>query len=321
LLLLLKKSIACSGVKFLTIILLFISSSLLGQQREFFSYYTEDLSTINPAGTGISERHIVNLYNQINAQNTYIGYTSTYFSWNTPFRFQRYGVGLVVNTNEINTINRTKLSIPLSYKIKALKGKISIGISNSISYKYINTQAYNVHDNSDIEYENFISNKALYSYSFDFGALYYTEKIEAGIAINDVINFDNSITKKYNAHASYTLALRKDLHTEFATIYKNSSYINYLSGLTIFSYKDAIYFGGGYRTNNDYLFIFGITNKLLQQNSQNNYKIMYINNGNIQASHNIFYPIHEIGLQVTFGFEESLRNIQNRIPIQEPLQF
>jgi type IX secretion system PorP/SprF family membrane protein len=250
--------------KFITIIILFVSAVVVrAQQIPHYSQYWLNDFVLNPAIAGTKN------YFEAKSNNRYqwIGITDaprTYIlSLNGPIVNERMGVGGYVFTDIVGPTRRTGGYGSYGYKVSLSDNiKLSMGLSAGVLQFAVDAAKINLRDEFDPALSNGLQSVVVPDASFGF-LVYTDKKWYLGVTANQLFNnrlkfFEqkdlNSNTNRLALHATAMAGYRFYVNDDFAV--EPSVFIKYVSPVPVqidgslrFIYKDKLWAGGTFRTN------------------------------------------------------------------------
>ena len=252
--------------------LFFIAIGVIAQQLPQYSNYMLNNYVFNPAVGGIDPYFIAvstNRYQWVgitDAPRTYV------LSVNGPVKSMKVGLGGMLYTDVVGPTRRTGASLSYSYHFNVSeKTKLSLGISGGITQFRVDGSKVQLRDQSDLVITN--SLLSVVKPDFGFGFHLYSAKKKWYIGgsipqmlqnkigfVNTVDATENRLNRHYFLTAGYRFLLHEKFKIEPSTCikYVNPVPVQYDLGLR-FIYKNKIWLGGVYRTQDASSVLIGYT--------------------------------------------------------------
>ena len=259
--------------------LLFVTHSVIGQQKPMYSQYMFNTFLINPAAAGSEGFTSVNFTGRsqwlglanspqtqcISAQtrvlkNSFIAKAlSLRKKYSKRSKSGRVGLGTYFYNDTYGAIRRTGGQVTYAYHIPLRQSQLSFGLSaEAFQYKLDKAMAQNT-DNLRNDY--YINNNSFNKFVFDgnFGAQFTTPLMYAGLSISDLFNSalnlgsssnaSNRLDRNYNIMGGYKFEVNRFVLIEPSTLLKVTERGVFQMDLTARAYYREDYWGGlSYRT-------------------------------------------------------------------------
>ena len=231
------------------------SSNIIAQQVPENNLYTTNEHTINPAFPSISNYDAAYLSHRVqwtafdNPPST--SYLNGHYKLN-----KSSGIGIDIYSDKVNMLKQQYAIIGYSRKIQKKYHKLGIGINAGMIQNKIDLSNAIVEDFSDDIFNNVNYNSS--TFLTEIGLIYNYKKFEIGISIPRFIQSKVSISngaflnqRHYMTHANYNLSLTPNLTLTPSSLLKFINIDNYQLDInTDLNYKNKMFVGAGYRSNN-----------------------------------------------------------------------
>ena len=240
---------------YISIVILFISITILAQQVPHYTQYMYNTIVINPAYAGARADLTIGALSRTQWVDIKGAPKTQTFSINAR-TFDGVGMGFSVIHDEIGLLRSTDISFDVSYTlVMGYHQRLALGLKGTYA-TYTNDLASGI----TVDDEVYASLKGNHP-NVGFGMYYYNDTFFGGISIPQLLktpkfildaNFQPGITTNTNVFA--TFGMRMDINDDLK--FKPSTMVKYTSGLPIsvdinsnFLYKEWLELGVSYRYN------------------------------------------------------------------------
>jgi type IX secretion system PorP/SprF family membrane protein len=263
-------------LKYILRILFFLVSTIsLAQQDPQFSQYMMNPLMWNPSYSALNNDYMLSLHHR----TQWIGYTpsnnsdniqapsSQLFTFSTPLRKIRSGLGLGVLNDRIGPINSTNAFLSYSYGIKLGEGKLAAGVGFGIHSSQINTSLWrpeNPNDNT-LNAGNSGSINQIKP-NFRLGLGYTRDNFFLGLSVNNITTptftystdvISSQLERHYYFQGSYKIFLSESVSLQPSAIGKMTKSITSFEVSNLVFVKN-FWLGLAYRTSDAATFLAGI---------------------------------------------------------------
>ncbi len=167
------------------VLLSFVSSA---QQRAQFTKYMFNSMVFNPAYAGSKDHMSFSLIHR----SQWVGFggapTSQSFTFHTPLRNEKVGVGLRVLNDKIGPTQNTEAYAAYAYRLPiGEKGKLSIGVQGGVDRFDANWSELRLEEEND---PAFVDVNAQWFPNFGAGIYFYNPKFYVGVGVPHLIEYD-----------------------------------------------------------------------------------------------------------------------------------
>lgn len=235
-----------------------VSFCTFAQQDAQVTQYMYNTINVNPAYAGT--RGVASVFGLYRAQ--WVGLegapTSIATSVNTPLRNNKMGLGVSFMNDRIGIVNESTLSIDYSYIMKLnSKYKLALGIKSSANLLDVDYSRLNIHDNSDVHFQQNINNRI--RPNFGTGAYLFSDNFYAGLSVSNLLKNDfedavqgNIDNKRLNFYGIFGFVFDINPYWKF----KPAVLTKVVSGAPLqgdvsanFMYNERFVIGAAYRMN------------------------------------------------------------------------
>jgi len=187
----------------LILVVFFAGLEVLAQQDALFSQYMFNPLIVNPGYAGSREVLSTNIIHR----SQWLGFegapSTQSVSIHAPLRKNKIAIGGLILNDRIGPVSTIGAFGVYNYKLKLLRGKLSLGLKGGMYHFRFDTNAIDYQDVDDP-----LNNGILTSTipSFDFGTYYYTKKFYAGLTLSHLAR--ESINLKVNNLETQTFLRR-----------------------------------------------------------------------------------------------------------------
>jgi type IX secretion system PorP/SprF family membrane protein len=245
---------------YFTLLILFSSITVYGQQDAMFSHYMFNGLYINPAYAGSKEFVSTTLI----ARKQWSGFegapSTQIASLHAPLNDRRVGLGVMISNDKIGITNQTDFYGSYAYHIPTNRGKFSLGLNAGFTYFKSKFSDLTVWDGDDPVYEtNSLSNILP---NFGAGMYYYSHKFYAGLSAPQMLSYDpdqffhvevekvHKLSRHYYFTSGMIITTDGELkfRPSFMVKYAQNAPLQYDINLNLLI-SDIIWIGGSYRSN------------------------------------------------------------------------
>ena len=258
----------------LTLVILFIVKISSAQQDPMYTQYMDNLLIVNPAYAGSKETGNLLMV----ARNQWVSFegapTTRSFSYNTPLKDYKIGLGFSVLSDKIGPLTQTGFYFDYSYFLRVgLKYKLGMGLKAGFSFYRASLTELNTIEPDPIYakdiFKNFLPN-------FGVGAYLFSQDTYFGISVpklvENTINREDYKTEyvskeKINLYvvAGKKADLGEDVQLKVYSMLKLVQNAPVSVDITsLFGFKEKFWVGGMFRFGDSYGFLvqFDITEKI-----------------------------------------------------------
>lgn len=311
-------------IHFTFALLLFASFAVFAQAGRN-SAWLSDASYINSAAIGLSENVNLTIYHGINGSWQGENLETSSFNFHTPYKQQRFGVGILAyRENDFSTQN-SSISIPISYKVNMLHGRLSFGLANGFRFGSIAGRGYNAEHPFDADYLEIANQSNSVHYNFNTGVYYSSKQLYVGASILNLIdkplqnNYSVPQNETYLLAAKYIVNLNRNLAVETHSQLLVSENANNISLNLLLPHKQIGSGGVGIRTNGDLSILASINSTAFNKYGSSVFELFYIYTTNLKGQSTSFSSMHEIICAFNFSFPERIETIKSRKKIVNPV--
>lgn len=300
---------------FAIIWIIFISLQLKGQVFPLSDHYGYNMLAINPASAGCDQALSATLL----YRRQWVGFKDApqnqALAVHTPLNYDRMGLGLLMESNNIGIFRQTNLMANYAYRRELYSGKLSLGLGFGVTLYHNSWDDLQANDANDFELINNPVSAALPSFSL--GIYYYSKKYYFGISLPRFLTQEQDPNSgkykirndysqyEYFAAGGYTFDLGDQVSVSPSCLLKYRPATPLQFDYTVqVSYRNRIQAGIGYRTKS---VLIGI----LQCRINDQLKLAYsydIDAGNLGKYKS---GSHEIGLNYIFSYTAKVAGPRN----------
>lgn len=297
--------------KKITYILFILVTTLTNSFSQYFPIFSQYISNglvINPAYTG--SREVLSLNFMYRNQMTGFEGAPVYetFTVHAPLKNPRVGVGFMAFNEKAGPTRNTQAYATYAYRIRFVKGRLSLGLKAGINYGDYNWKNVYTNDSNDPAFSN--KNNTFILPNIGAGIYYYSKKFFTGISVpyfltykessnrssydivNDIKNYNFLITAGYLLNFSRGFKLKPSCLVKYYTNSQEQVDLN----LNFILLNDKLWLGTAYRLDEA---MAGILEVQLSPQFRAGYTYEYA--GKTTSYFN--YTSHEITLRYEFSYK------------------
>ena len=299
----------------------------IGQREIHFSQYMFQGILINPAYAGNQNQIESNFSSK--SQWTNLKSTPTIYSFNihAPILHKSAGIGAVINREKFGLSTQQSFLGCFSYKVRLLKGEISLGVESGLRQYNFNSSELNIEDKFD---PNLIPNEIVSVWDLGFGMYYQNQSYHLGVSAKKLNGnaFRQSDFISLNNNQYYSLLFGKKVKISTFSKLLTTCFINYsintpvLAEITsVYQSKIGLWTGIGYRTSSELTFLLGFGLKKIIPAFSEDFSVGYAYDYGFNALQNVNNGSHELMLIYKFGDKPTVEKILNEKKAVHPVFF
>jgi len=293
---------------FLLIFIAFIIKSAFAQQLTIVSNYQSNPYILNKAFTGYNNASEICL----TAKKYFIGFAYKnpgFQSLNFSTRKDYYGMGISLYNDNFGNTKFFNLGLTYAYHLDMGDKSLSFALSPKLIQFGLNQSNYIYFDDNDDAITNSAEHKIVFD--ADFGILFYTENIQAGLSINNLMqpnisvggneSSENKITRNFNLISTYSHEINENFRIQPSILLTYNSLNLYYDLNFRAKIKNLVWVGTGYKQVKALSIMFGVDYK--------NYSFAYSYDHNLSYLSGFTHGSHEIFIGIKFNKLQSKSKI------------
>ena len=278
------------------LLLLFFSSSLIGQHDNEYSQFMFNGLVINPAYAGANN----DLNITILERNQWVGFDgapkTTSVSANSPLRNNKLNLGMSFTSDRFGITQKNSFNCIYAYRIKLFSGSLAFGLQGGLIMTANNWGDLQTTTAGD---QVFIGRTKSVNPQTGFGFYYQSTKFYCGFSSPDLIKFGSAEKNDYRSvffNAGYLLNTSGDFKFKPSVLVKYIHNSPVQVDFNLNSYYRQFGFGLSFRTNDALVF-------LLQYAINDQFSAGYSYDMTISRLRTYNSGSHEIMLRYDFGYK------------------
>lgn len=261
-------------------VLVLCSNFVFAQGEALFSQYLFNKLIINPAYSGSREGIAAHAIYR-HQWSSFSGAPRTYnLSVHAPFKKQASSLGATFYGDQFGPYKSYGLNVSYAYRVFFNRGALSFGINGGFVYSKLDLADIDGYQLGDQAFANLGENS--FNPNAGFGIYYYSERVSVGLSTPQIFN-NNYINSKNGLLANhYYLTFDVLLNPKNDVILNPSVLLKYTpesnaqmdANLNLIFFE-RVWLGGGFRTDNSFIFNFQYHFKLKSGTGYSNFRLGY----------------------------------------------